>query len=274
MPGIMDPIGQVAQLLGVHRTTSTSANPSSSNADKKGSRGDATLVNVSHSSSALAAMASRLREVGFVHDPQGAEHEDHQKHREHEDKDTPRLKEFRETDEHKTQRQAQAKKLTEEEQAEIRRLKETDARVKTHEMAHKVAAGALASGGPYYDYEQGPDGVSYAVSGRVPIRLPETSDPEKALRDSEQAYRAALAPADPSSADRAAAAQFSSRAAQARQQIASSRQEAAESQSGEVESTNASAQSGAVAQGPEQPAEGAEKAEPLKAHLHPEFLLG
>lgn len=279
MPGIMDPLGQVAQLLGVHRTTATSGGSAAVAGVGKPPRGDASLVNVSHSGSALADMASRLQEVGFVHDPQGANHEDHQRHKEHETKDEHRLKEFRETDEHKAQRHDREKELSDTDIQEIHKLKETDAKVKTHEMAHKTAAGSLASGGPYYDYEQGPDGVSYAVSGHVPLHLPETSDPEQALRDSEQAYRAALAPADPSSADRAAAAQFSSRATQARQEIASSRQE----KSGGQESMPRPGhppppKDGARAQGAEDivgpPPEHEPPAKAIEAHLHPEFLLG
>ena len=277
MPGIMDPLGQVAQILGVHRTVATSNTASSSAVEKKASRGDASLVDVSHSGSALAAMASRLREVGFVHDPSGANHEDHQKHREHESNDDHRLKEFREPDDDKAARHERIKEVNAEENEEIRRLKETDAKVKTHEMAHKVAAGSLASGGPYYDYEQGPDGVSYAVSGRVPIRLPETSDPEQALRDSEQAYRAALAPADPSSADRAAAAEFSSRASQARQEIAKARSgEAGVEPQGDAVDVVENASGGEPAsldKAAEAPSEES-SATAVQAHLHPEFLLG
>ena len=277
MPGIMDPLGQVAQILGVHRTVATSNTASSSAVEKKASRGDASLVDVSHSGSALAAMASRLREVGFVHDPNGANHEDHQKHREHEPRDGRRLKEFRESDDDKAARHERIKEVTDEENEEIRRLKETDAKVKTHEMAHKVAAGSLAAGGPYYDYEQGPDGVSYAVSGRVPIRLPETSDPEQALRDSEQAYRAALAPADPSSADRAAAAEFSSRASQARQEIAKARSDEAglepQGDLADVVDNPIGGESTPLDEAAET-SSGESSTTTVQAHLHPEFLLG
>lgn len=279
MPGIMDPIGQVAQLLGVHRTTATRGSAAALAGDRKPSRGEASLVNVSHSGSALADMASRLREVGFVHNPQAADHEDHQRHKEHESEDGHRLKEFRESDENKAQRLEREKELSDSDLQEIQKLKETDSKVKAHEMAHKAAAGSLASGGPYYDYEQGPDGVSYAVSGRVPIRLPETSDPEQALRDSEQAYRAALAPADPSSADRAAAAEFSSRATEARQQIARSRQKQGEGRESQShQGHRPPPRDGAPARGADEgnnsPLGEKPGAKAVEAHLHPEFLLG
>ena len=102
---------------------------------------------------------------------------------------------------------------TEEEQ--VRKLKESDTRVRAHEMAHKAAAGSLAAGGPYYDLQRGPDGQNYAVGGEVPIRLPETTDYKEAIKDAQQAERAALAPADPSPDDYAAAA-FRQRALEAR----------------------------------------------------------
>ena len=138
-------------------------------------------------------------------------------------------------------------------------------------MAHKVAAGSLA-GGPYYEFEQGPDGVNYAVAGHVPIHVPETNDAEQALRDSEKARRAALAPADPSSADRAAAAQFSARAAEARQQIAKERGEKEARQMEEKTAAVDPAQAQSSNDAAVQESGSDEKA--IHAHRHPEFLLG
>jgi len=274
----MDPLGQVAQLLGVHRANAQrGAAPAATGERKPAGRGEASLAHISHSGSALADMASRLREVGFVHDPQGANHEDHQRHRHHEAKDGAQLKEFRETDEHKRNRKAAHKELSQEDVEKIRELKETDSKVKVHEMAHKTAAGSLAAGGPFYEYEQGPDGVSYAVAGHVPIHLPETSDPEQALRDSEKASQAALAAGDPSPADRAAAAQFSARAALARQDIAKAQSEKSEGPPHKPDEASADAPS----PGAEEDLQVAKRqearhdsAKPLAAHQHPEFLLG
>ena len=114
--------------------------------------------------------------------------------------------------------------LSRQEQEQVKKLKESDTRVRAHEMAHKAAAGSLAAGGPYYDLEKGPDGQSYAVGGEVPIRLPKTSDYKQALKDAQQAERAALAPADPSPDDYAAAAAFRQRAIEARSKIAETTQ--------------------------------------------------
>ncbi len=281
MPGNMDPLGQVAQILGVQKIGGARGRQPETVAGDKPRRGDATLVNVSHSGSALADMASRLRAVGFVHNPGGADYQEHKPpphaegrprrgagKRGKADRPGGRLKRFAESDESRAERKSRQKELSQEEVEEIRRLKNLDGKVKAHEMAHKVAAGSLAAGGPYYEYEQGPDGVNYAVAGHVPIHVPETSDPEQALRDSEKAYRAALAPADPSPADRSAAAQFSSRAAQARQQIAKAKDNELTKSAGqpsepEVKET-----------GNQESVEPPKDSKAIHANRHPEFLLG
>ena len=77
MPGNMDPLGQVAQILGVQKMSANRARELSTPTVEKPRRGDASLVNVSHSGSALADMASRLRAVGFVHNPGGADYHEH-----------------------------------------------------------------------------------------------------------------------------------------------------------------------------------------------------
>jgi hypothetical protein len=89
---------------------------------------------------------------------------------------------------------------------EVRQLKARDAEVRAHERAHAAAAGALA-GATSYQYERGPDGRSYAVSGEVQISMPvDSGDPEATIRTMERVKRAALAPQSPSDADRAVAA--------------------------------------------------------------------
>jgi len=51
----------------------------------------------------------------------------------------------------------------------ISELKQRDAEVKAHEAAHLTAAGGIATGGASFEYQQGPDGVRYAVGGEVNI---------------------------------------------------------------------------------------------------------
>lgn len=96
--------------------------------------------------------------------------------------------------------------LTEEEEREVERLKARDQEVKTHEQAHQ-AAGGVHAGSPSYEYTSGPDGRQYATSGEVQIdTAPVAGDPAATIAKMEQVKRAALAPAEPSGADRAIAA--------------------------------------------------------------------
>jgi len=100
------------------------------------------------------------------------------------------------------------KELTEQEQAQVRKLKKRDAEVRRHEQAHKAAAGSAASGGPSFEYETGPDGKRYAVGGEVQIDTAQVSgDPQATIDKMRQVRRAALAPGNPSAQDRAVAAQ-------------------------------------------------------------------
>lgn len=97
---------------------------------------------------------------------------------------------------------------TPEEKARIEKLKARDQEVRTHEQAHMRAAGALASGGPNYTFETGPDKKQYAVDGDVQIDTSKVpNDPEKTIAKAQQIQKAALAPADPSPQDRKVAAQ-------------------------------------------------------------------
>lgn len=96
-------------------------------------------------------------------------------------------------------------KLTPEQQQELTKLKKTDADVKAHEQAHLSAASGISASAPSYTYEEGPDGQKYAVGGEVNVSFDETGDPEKDKASAETMKRAALAPADPSSQDRAVA---------------------------------------------------------------------
>lgn len=96
--------------------------------------------------------------------------------------------------------------LSEQELSTLMQLKARDSEVRAHEQAH-VAVGGKYAGAASYEYERGPDGGNYAVAGEVPISLPSGGgDPEQNIQQAEQVIRAALAPAEPSSQDRAVAA--------------------------------------------------------------------
>lgn len=108
--------------------------------------------------------------------------------------------------------------LSQEEQQEVRKLKQRDEEVRTHEAAHMAAGGSMVSGGPSYTFATGPDGKRYAVGGEVSISVPEGRTPEETIQNARQAQRAALAPADPSPQDRRVAAKAAQMAAKAQQE--------------------------------------------------------
>ena len=107
--------------------------------------------------------------------------------------------------------------LSEEELDQLRELKSRDREVRAHEQAHLAAAGGIATSGPTYEFQRGPDGRRYAVGGEVQIdssKVP--NDPEATIRKAQQIRRAALAPAEPSSQDRSVAAAATAMEQQAR----------------------------------------------------------
>jgi hypothetical protein len=118
---------------------------------------------------------------------------------------------------------ADSEPLNEEEQREVEDMKRRDREVRMHEQAHKAAGGAY-TGSMRLTYQMGPDGKRYAVGGSVPIDVsPVAGDPAATLRKMEVVARAANAPASPSGADRAVAAQARSVMQQARAQLAAER---------------------------------------------------
>ena len=106
-------------------------------------------------------------------------------------------------------------------QARVRELAKRDREVRAHEQAHASVGGAYASS-PRFQYERGPNGVRYAVSGHVNIDVSTVpGDPQATLAKMLVVQRAALAPVGPSNADRAVAARAARQAAEARSQGAS-----------------------------------------------------
>lgn len=102
----------------------------------------------------------------------------------------------------------------------ITELKTRDREVRAHEAAH-AAVGGQHAGAPTYAFKNGPNGVSYAVSGEVSISTSTISgNPQATLQKAQQIQRAALAPAEPSTQDRHVAAQATQMAQQARVDIA------------------------------------------------------
>ncbi|MCE1253191.1 MAG: hypothetical protein LWX83_06530 [Anaerolineae bacterium] len=110
--------------------------------------------------------------------------------------------------------------LTDKQESEVRQLQQIDREVRAHEQAHLAAGGNLVRGGATYEYQTGPDGKRYAVGGEVQIDISAVNgDPEATIEKARQIRQAALAPADPSSQDRAVAAQATRMEITARQEL-------------------------------------------------------
>lgn len=96
--------------------------------------------------------------------------------------------------------------LSDAERDAVDRMADRDREVRAHEMAH-VIAGRPWAGPPVYMYQMGPDGRRYAIGGFVPIDVTEVKgDPQATVYKMRVVSDAALAPVDPSAADRRVAA--------------------------------------------------------------------
>lgn len=146
--------------------------------------------------------------------------------------------------------------LTAEEQKVVQKLKARDREVRAHEQAHAAVGGAHA-GAPSFSYQRGPDGQSYAIGGEVSIDVSAVpNDPEATIRKMQLVRRAALAPAQPSGADRRIAQQASAKEAQARAELLQQQREEASAEDAEkAESSNSSGSVSqtATAESPSQP---------------------
>jgi len=124
---------------------------------------------------------------------------------------------------------SKSEQAQEQQELEItRELAKRDREVRAHEQAHASIGGQYTSA-PSYTYERGPDGRLYAVAGEVKIDTsPIPNDPQATLEKAEIIQRAALGVAEPSAADRAAAADARAMAAEARAEILQQEQVEAE----------------------------------------------
>jgi len=124
-------------------------------------------------------------------------------------------------------------KLSQEEIAQVAKLKKRDTEVRQHEQAHLSAAGGLATSGASFSFQRGPDGASYAIGGEVSIDTSSNPGaPEASLHKADIIKRAALAPTSPSSQDQNVAAQASTMAAKAQAELMKMHQDAADPKAG------------------------------------------
>lgn len=119
---------------------------------------------------------------------------------------------------------AESQQQESKEKRQIRELEARDKEVRAHEQAHATVGGQYA-GAPSYEFEVGPNGRQYAVSGEVSIDISKEASPEETVRKMQQVKAAALAPAEPSPQDLRVASEATQRASEARREVA---QESAE----------------------------------------------
>lgn len=122
--------------------------------------------------------------------------------------------------------------LTDDEKAQLDELKARDREVRAHEQAHINAAPDIVTSGASFTYKTGPDGQRYAVGGEVTIDVSEGRTSEETIAKADKIKRAALAPAQPSGADRAAAAEAAAMANKARMELARSKAQETDQQPG------------------------------------------
>ena len=107
---------------------------------------------------------------------------------------------------------------------EVQRLQQRDLEVRTHEQAHIAAAAGLSVSGPFYEMTQGPDGKAYVTDGHVTIDSSPAGTAEATVDKARRIRAAALAPAQPSSADLSVAAKASQMEAQAQAEVRAEQQ--------------------------------------------------
>ncbi len=135
--------------------------------------------------------------------------------------------------------------LTKAEKRKVADLERADAEIRRHEAAHAAAGGQYA-GTPRFQFETGPDGQRYAVSGEVSIDVsPVPGDPRATIAKMQVVRRAANAPAEPSGQDRSVAAAATRTEATARAELAEQRAQQLSRGSGGEGATDAGAGAGA-----------------------------
>ncbi|MBI2567286.1 MAG: hypothetical protein HYV63_09675 [Candidatus Schekmanbacteria bacterium] len=147
--------------------------------------------------------------------------------------------------------EAATEELPADQRKEVEELEKTDREVRQHEAAHKAAAGGHARGGPQFTFQVGPDGKRYAVGGEVKVDMsPVPGDPAATIQKMSQIRRAALAPRDPSAADRSIAARAARVALDAREDLRQEQADKTAEAAGRAASTKDSATAEEAASAP------------------------
>ncbi len=113
---------------------------------------------------------------------------------------------------------AESKQEQQNDDKEVRGLRERDREVRMHEQAHAAVGGQYA-GVPSYEYQSGPDGKRYAVGGEVLMDVAAENTPADTIRKMQQVKAAALAPVEPSAQDYKVAADATQKEKSARSEL-------------------------------------------------------
>jgi hypothetical protein len=88
-----------------------------------------------------------------------------------------------------TEISSNGRKLSQEEQKEVERIKRIDREVRRRELANRAVAGEYARGAVSFEYVTGPDGKKYAVEGHINIAVRSVPNNPKATIRKAQAIR-------------------------------------------------------------------------------------
>jgi len=144
---------------------------------------------------------------------------------------------------------AGSQQLSPEAQQQVAKLRSIDQKVRAHEQAHISAAGGIGVSGAAFQYQRGPDGMNYAVGGEVQIDTSPGKDPKDTVEKARRIQAAAMAPADPSSQDRAVAAAAAQMEAQASAELSRQRNQENTSQATESQQPASASSQGNTARG-------------------------
>lgn len=93
------------------------------------------------------------------------------------------------TSDNGTEISSNGRKLSQEEQKEVERIKRIDREVRRRELANRAVAGEYARGAVSFEYVTGPDGKKYAVEGHINIAVRSVPNNPKATIRKAQAIR-------------------------------------------------------------------------------------
>lgn len=162
--------------------------------------------------------------------------------------------------------------LSEEERAQVEKLKDRDDEVRAHEAAHAATGGSYA-GSPSFEYQTGPDGKRYAVGGEVSIdAAPIEGDPQASIQKLRTVQAAALAPVEPSDQDRKVAQQAAAALREAEAEASAERLEEFKEQTGETEAASETDKTPPTDSA--EPAQSAQENQPVPPERDPAARLG